>query len=212
MGVTLSPAAFSRVAAKFELCSVSGHQKIVLSHSCHHKCREHDLYLMVMIASSDGVREWTCLVKSCVTTRPYRKSSMPNPHHGARQMLPVNAQGQSAFHFVPVRSWRPVIHYLWRTTVVYLLLALIGIAGLWVFWRRAVVEGQVSDLERMRNELSYPIEELRRKADPEVLAKEKRTAENSIAWCVREIEQYERDLHELRAFAEKLDHLSVTQR
>jgi hypothetical protein len=53
-----------------------GHPKhIVLSPSRHPKCREHDLYMMLMIASSDGVHEWACPVKSCGITRPYTMPS-----------------------------------------------------------------------------------------------------------------------------------------
>lgn len=53
----------------FEEIREGQHREIVLNPLGHPKCGDHDLYMMLMIASSDGVHEWACPFKSCGITQ-----------------------------------------------------------------------------------------------------------------------------------------------
>ncbi len=52
----------------FEEIKAGGNRQIVLLPSRHPKCKDHDLYMMLMIAPSEGIHEWACPVKSCAIT------------------------------------------------------------------------------------------------------------------------------------------------
>lgn len=56
----------------FEEIREGQHRTIVLNPPRHPKCMDHDLYMMLMIASSDGLHHWACPVKSCANTHPDR--------------------------------------------------------------------------------------------------------------------------------------------
>jgi hypothetical protein len=49
------------------------YRQLVLNPLNHPKCKEHDLYMMVMMPSTDGVHEWACPVKSCNSTHSSRR-------------------------------------------------------------------------------------------------------------------------------------------
>lgn len=55
----------------FEEIREGEYRQMILPPSRHPKCREHDLYMMLMIASADGVHEWACTPKSCHATHPF---------------------------------------------------------------------------------------------------------------------------------------------
>ena len=55
----------------YEAITDGAYRQMVLNPSRHPKCKEHDLYMLLMMPSKDGIHEWSCPLKSCAAVHSY---------------------------------------------------------------------------------------------------------------------------------------------